>query len=145
VPLTARGFLALREIRRRAPPTQRDLARRLHLEPSTLCELLARLRRAGLVERRGGAGARAGGSWRGPSPPALTARGAAALQHAERVVARLERDWGARCFAARHPAEDAGPCGGILGPSYGLRRWIAEGLDALAPSARRRRAPRPKR
>jgi hypothetical protein len=42
--LTATGFAALDEIRSAAPSTQRDLARRLGLRPSTTSELLRWLR-----------------------------------------------------------------------------------------------------
>lgn len=119
VGLTACGFLTLREIRSGRATTQRDLARRLHLEPSTTCELLVRLAHRGLLTRRRHGRAR---------PPTLTPVGTAALERAERLVGRLERDWARRMLAAY----GSGLPNGWIGPIYGLRRWLGEGLAAIA-------------
>jgi len=124
VGLTACGFLALRGIRSGRATTQRDLARRLFLEPSTTCELLARLAHRGLLTRRWHARAR---------PPALTPAGAAVLQRAERLVGRLEMEWAGRMRAAY----GNGLPDGWIGPIYGLRRWLGEGLAAIAGTAHR--------
>jgi DNA-binding MarR family transcriptional regulator len=130
--LSARGFLALREIRSGPAVTQRDLARRLHLKPSTTCELLVRLARRGLLARRGSRAARPGSGL-----PTLTPAGIAALVHAESRVARLEREWARRMRTARSRAEgpvapSRGTLGdGWVGPIYGLHRWLTEGLAAL--------------
>jgi hypothetical protein len=64
VALSAHGFAALSEIAREAPETQRDLAARLGLRPSTTSELLKRLQRRDLVRLE------AGGHQ--PGPPAET-------------------------------------------------------------------------
>ena len=116
--LTARGFLALLEIHREGPATQRDLARRLRLVPSATCEMLARLERRRLVTRRGA--------------PRLTPAGAETLARAAALVGRLEREWERRLRSARGPYS-----GSILPATYGLRRLLREGLAALAPPARR--------
>ena len=122
VGLTASSFVALREIRSGRATTQRDLARRLYLEPSTTCELLARLARRGLLTRRVHARAR---------PPALTPDGAAVLERAERLVGRLEEEWARRMRAAY----GSGLPDGWIGPIYGLHRWLGEGLAAIAGRA----------
>ncbi|MFI5212936.1 MAG: MarR family transcriptional regulator [Gemmatimonadales bacterium] len=119
VPLSARGFAALYEIATEPEPesggtplTQRALAARLGLGASTVSELLARLRRRGLV--------------RGTT---VTEAGRAALAHAERVATRLEDDWSRRLDAA---AGSAVP--GLR--RQGLRRWLAESRAALASAGR---------
>lgn len=124
VGLTTRGFLALREIRSGRAATQRDLARLLHLEPSTTCELLARLARRRLVTRLADRHV----TGRAGRPPAITPAGAAALERAETIVRRLEREWARRMRAAHR----SGLPDGWLGPIYGLRRWLGEGLAAIA-------------
>lgn len=117
VGLSARGFLVLAEIHRETPRTQRDLARRLGLEPSTTNELLGRLARRRLARRR--------------PHPALTDEGLTALERAARVVEALERTWAERFRAAR-----GGPTvPGWPGPVYGLRRWLREAHAALGPAA----------
>jgi DNA-binding MarR family transcriptional regulator len=108
--LTATGFAALDEIRSAAPSTQRDLARRLGLRPSTTSELLRRLARRGWVTRT--------------AHPALTPAGAAALERADRIVARLESRWARRMAEAR-------PAGFPSMRFQALRRWLGEGLAAL--------------
>jgi DNA-binding MarR family transcriptional regulator len=124
VGLTACGFLALRAIRSGRAATQRDLARRIYLEPSTTCELLARLAHRGLLTRRRHGRAR---------PPVLTPAGAALLQRAERLVGRLEDSWALRMRVAYGNGLPAG----WIGPIYGLRRWLGEGLAAIAGTAHR--------
>jgi DNA-binding MarR family transcriptional regulator len=108
--LTATGFAALDEIHSAAPSTQRDLARRLGLRPSTTSELLRRLARRGFVTRTG--------------RPALTPTGAAALDRAHHILARLESRWVRRMGEARP--------GGFPSMRFqALRRWLGEGLAAL--------------
>ena len=108
--LTATGFAALDEIHSAPPYTQRDLARRLGLRPSTTSELLRRLARRGFVTRTG--------------RPALTPTGAAALDRAHHILARLESRWVRRMGEARP--------GGFPSMRFqALRRWLGEGLAAL--------------
>ena len=115
--LSARGFLVLAEIHREAPRTQRALARRLGLQPSTTNELLGRLARRRLVRRR--------------PTPTLTGAGVSALAAGAAIVARLEDAWAARLRAAgRGPAIPGWP-----GPVYGLRRRLRESHEALSRRA----------
>jgi len=98
VPLSARGFVALFEIARLPPATQRDLAARLGLRPSATSELLKRLRRRGLVRPaarrcrpRPLAQADAG-----RAAVALTEAGRTRLDRAVGIIAQLEDAWSAR-------------------------------------------------
>ena len=124
VGLSARGFLVLAEIHREPPRTQRVLARRLGLEPSTTNELLGRLARRRLVRRK--------------PRPALTDEGLAALERAAGAVEALERRWAQRlCDASGSPRVPGWP-----GPVYGLRRWLRESRAALSAPPGARATPR---
>jgi DNA-binding MarR family transcriptional regulator len=134
VGLSARGFVALLEIDREPPLSQRTLSARLGLGEGTTSELLRRLERRGLIQRRTTATGGADDSHRRRrGRPARTvvlkAAGRATLAKAKRIALMTEADWARRLALASNS-----PFAGVR--AQGLQRWLRESLQSLA-------APRP--